>query len=110
MRKSVPVLFGLAGFLIAAGLVALIWAPGVVKKTPLDIDQTTLLDGTVKKLDPATGALDENPVKVQSISKIDSDASTDDNVYGQPGCRSLAISNPNKAIANADSHEYFGKG
>ena len=39
-----------------------------------------------------------------------SDASTDDNVYGQPGCRRLAISNPNKAVANADSHEYYGKG
>ncbi len=39
-----------------------------------------------------------------------SDASTDDNIYGQDGCRSLAISNPNKAVANADSHEYYAGG
>ena len=39
-----------------------------------------------------------------------SDASTDDNVYGQAGCRNLAISDPKKAVANADSHEYHGKG
>ncbi|MFO0942290.1 MAG: M35 family metallopeptidase [Pirellulales bacterium] len=39
-----------------------------------------------------------------------SDAMTDDNVYGQPGCRALAISNPTKAIQNADSHEYYAGG
>lgn len=39
-----------------------------------------------------------------------SDASTDDNVYGQTGCRSLAISNPAKAVENADSHEYHAGG
>jgi len=39
-----------------------------------------------------------------------SDASTDDNVYGQAACRSLAISQPGKAIENADSHEYFAGG
>ena len=74
------VLLGLGAFLLVVGLMATVWAPGVVKKTPLDIDQTTYLDGTVKKLDPATGELVENPVKVQSISKTDADASDDDNV------------------------------
>lgn len=39
-----------------------------------------------------------------------SDASTDDNVYGQASCRAMAINQPNKAIANADSHEYYGGG
>ncbi len=39
-----------------------------------------------------------------------SDALTDDNVYGQSGCRALAISDPGKAVANADSHEYFAGG
>src|SRR4029079_17384056 len=34
-----------------------------------------------------------------------SDASTDDVTYGQPSCRALAISNPDQAINNADTHE-----
>ena len=42
---------------------------------------------TVKKLDPATGELGENPVKVQSITKTDSEASDDDvAVWVQTSC------------------------
>ncbi len=29
--------------------------------------------------------------------------------YGQSAAASLAISNPGKAVDNADSHEYFGE-
>jgi len=58
-----------------AGVLATVWAPGVVKKTPLDVSQVTHLEGTVKKLDPATGEFPENPVKVESITKSDSEAS-----------------------------------
>ena len=36
-------------------------------------------------------------------------AGTDDVVYGQAGAKSLAISNPDAAITNADSHEYFAE-
>jgi peptidyl-Lys metalloendopeptidase len=36
-------------------------------------------------------------------------ASTNDHVYGQSGCQSLAKTDPGKAIANADSHEYFAE-
>jgi peptidyl-Lys metalloendopeptidase len=39
-----------------------------------------------------------------------SDASTDDNVYGQDGCRGLAKSDPDKAVENADTHEYYAGG
>ncbi|WP_394839964.1 M35 family metallo-endopeptidase [Pendulispora rubella] len=34
---------------------------------------------------------------------------TDDHVYGQSGCKNLAVSNPNNAVDNADSHEYFAE-
>ncbi|KAJ1302732.1 hypothetical protein OPQ81_003045 [Rhizoctonia solani] len=34
-------------------------------------------------------------------------AGTDDYAYGQSGAKSLASSNPDRAIMNADSHEYF---
>ncbi|HMD00387.1 MAG TPA: M35 family metallopeptidase, partial [Ferruginibacter sp.] len=37
-------------------------------------------------------------------------ALTDDIQYGQPGCQSLAKSDPAKAIMNADTHEYFAGG
>ena len=36
-------------------------------------------------------------------------ASTDDHVYGQSACKSLANSNPDDAIDNADTHEYFAE-
>ena len=39
-----------------------------------------------------------------------SDASTDDIQYGQTGARNLAATNPNGAVNNADSHEYFAGG
>lgn len=77
MRKSVPVLFGLAGFLVAAALVALIWAPGVVKRTPIENDATTRLTGEAAKLDTATGELVPNKVKATSITKSDTKVSDD---------------------------------
>jgi hypothetical protein len=80
-------LLGLGGFLLGVGVLATVWAPGVVKKTPLDVDQTTHLSGTVQKLDTKTGAFDEQPVKVQSISKTDANASDDDTVvWVQTAC------------------------
>lgn len=36
-------------------------------------------------------------------------ADTDDHNYGQPSCRNLAKSDPDKATTNADSHEYFAE-
>jgi peptidyl-Lys metalloendopeptidase len=36
-------------------------------------------------------------------------AGTNDNAYGQSAAKSLALSNPTKALNNADSHEYFSE-
>lgn len=69
------VLLGVGAFLLVAGLIATVWAPGVVKKTPLDVNQVTHLAGTVQKLDALTGDFPENPVKVESITKTDSENS-----------------------------------
>jgi hypothetical protein len=81
------VLLGLGAFLLVAGVIATTWAPGVVKKTPLDVEQFTSLDGVVKKIDLESGELVENPVKVQSITKTDSEASNDDVVvWVQTSC------------------------
>jgi hypothetical protein len=81
------VLLGVGAFLLVAGIIATTWAPGVVKKTPLDVKQFTSLDGVVQKIDLESGDLVENPVKVQSITKTDSDASDDDVVvWVQTSC------------------------
>jgi hypothetical protein len=78
MRKMIPVLFALGGFLLVAGLVAALWAPGMVKKTPLDVTSVTKLSGQAAKLNTATGELETNPVKAESITKTDSKISDDD--------------------------------
>lgn len=87
-RKVVGfILLGLGAFLLVAGIIATTWAPGVVKKTPLDVEQATSLDGVVKKIDAGSGELVENPVKVQSINRTDSEASDDDTaVFVQTTC------------------------
>jgi peptidyl-Lys metalloendopeptidase len=36
-------------------------------------------------------------------------AGTDDWAYGQTAAKALAISDPAKALDNADSHEYFAE-
>jgi DUF3068 family protein len=71
------ILLGLGAFLLVVGVMTTVWAPGQLKKLPLDVNNTTYLDGVVKKFDASTGELVENPVKVQSITKVDSNASDD---------------------------------
>ena len=46
MRKTLGfVLLGLAGFLVTTALLTLIYVPGQVKKTPLDVNSDTQLTG-----------------------------------------------------------------
>ncbi|MDQ2989725.1 MAG: M35 family metallo-endopeptidase [Pseudomonadota bacterium] len=58
---------------------------------------------------PMTGTDSKGGTLVHEMSHFNVVASTDDWVYGQSGAASLAISDPSKAIDNADSHEYFGE-
>lgn len=46
---------------------------------------------------------------VHESSHFTQNAGTGDHVYGQDGCKSLAISDPDSAVDNADSHEYFAE-
>lgn len=46
---------------------------------------------------------------LHELSHFDVVAGTDDVVYGQAGAAELARSAPERAIRNADSHEYFGE-
>lgn len=58
---------------------------------------------------PMTGTDSKGGTLVHEMSHFTAVAGTDDWVYGQSGAASLAISDPNKATNNADSHEYFSE-
>ncbi|MFZ1224247.1 MAG: M35 family metallo-endopeptidase, partial [Dokdonella sp.] len=46
---------------------------------------------------------------VHETSHFNVVAGTQDNGYGQTAAHNLAVSNPAKAVANADNHEYFAE-
>ncbi|MFC5461644.1 M35 family metallo-endopeptidase [Massilia niabensis] len=46
---------------------------------------------------------------LHELSHFDIVAGTDDHVYGQSGAADMARTAPERAINNADSHEYFGE-
>ena len=56
---------------------------------------------------PSLGRDSKMGTLVHEMSHFNVVASTDDWVYGASGAASLAISNPDKALDNADNHEYF---
>lgn len=57
----------------------------------------------------ATGTDSKAGTLIHEMSHFDAVAGTDDHVYTQAGAKNLAISDPNAAINNADSHEYFAE-
>ncbi|MEO6060966.1 MAG: M35 family metallo-endopeptidase [Thermoflexales bacterium] len=58
---------------------------------------------------PMSGTDSKGGTLIHEMSHFDVVASTDDWAYGQAAAKSLAISDPTKALANADSHEYFAE-
>lgn len=58
---------------------------------------------------PMTGTDSKAGTLIHEMSHFTVVAGTDDFVYGQTAARNLAISNPDNAIRNADSHEYFAE-
>jgi len=58
---------------------------------------------------PNTGTDSRAGTLVHELSHFNVVAGTDDHVYGQSGAKSLAISNPDNALDNADNHEYFAE-
>lgn len=58
---------------------------------------------------PRTGTDSKAGTIIHELSHFQVVADTDDVVYGQSGARGLARNNPNSAIRNADSHEYFAE-
>jgi DUF3068 family protein len=80
MKVLARVLMGLGAFLLILGVLAVTYAPGVVKKTPLDVDTTTVYEGEAAKLDGLTGAFDTKPAYAIRRTKADSNKSSDDTV------------------------------
>lgn len=58
---------------------------------------------------PLTGTDSRGGTLLHELSHFDVVAGTDDHVYGQQGAAEMARTNPERAINNADSHEYFGE-
>jgi peptidyl-Lys metalloendopeptidase len=58
---------------------------------------------------PTTGTDSKAGTLIHETSHFTVVAGTDDWAYGQSAAASLAISNPSRAIDNADSHEYFSE-
>jgi peptidyl-Lys metalloendopeptidase len=58
---------------------------------------------------PLTGTDSKGGTLVHEMSHFNVVAGTNDWVYGQSAAAALAASDPDKAIDNADSHEYFGE-
>jgi len=58
---------------------------------------------------PMTGTDSKSGTLIHEISHFTVVAGTQDYVYGQSRAKDLAISNPEEAINNADSHEYFAE-
>ncbi len=58
---------------------------------------------------PLTGTDSKAGTIIHEVSHFRIVANTDDFQYGQSGTRQLALSQPDVAINNADSHEYFAE-
>lgn len=58
---------------------------------------------------PLTGTDSKGGTLVHEMSHFNVTAGTDDWAYGQSAAQSLASSNPDRALDNADSHEYFSE-
>ncbi|KAG8902137.1 hypothetical protein FRB99_004824 [Tulasnella sp. 403] len=58
---------------------------------------------------PNTGTDSKAGTIIHESSHFTNNGGTEDYVYGQDGCKELAESDPDEAIMNADSHEYFAE-
>lgn len=76
------VLVLLGAFLLTIALLAALWVPSQVKKTPLDVNSVTRLAGTAEVADGA-GGTKSSPVKATSTTHADSALSTKDIVLFQ---------------------------
>ena len=58
---------------------------------------------------PTAGTDSKGGTIVHEMSHFTVNGGTADNAYGQTAAKNLARTNPTKAVANADNHEYFAE-
>lgn len=80
MQKIIRlVLLGLGSFLLVTAVLTTVWAPGVVKRTPIDVNSKTVLLGEAQRLDAETGELGAaSDIRAVRITQADSKKSDDD--------------------------------
>jgi hypothetical protein len=74
------VLLALSGLLLTLAVVAVTWAPGAIKKTPLDVSSHTVYEGEGAKINTETNEFDLQPVYAVQETKSDSENSSDEHV------------------------------
>lgn len=105
MRRLIGIALAVLGtFLIVVALVALTWAPGEVKKTPIDVNSVTFLEGQGGKLDPETGEVADRPIQAVSVTQSDAELSTDElAVFASYSCLNYDEGQEPRCIEDADS-------
>jgi hypothetical protein len=86
VQKIMLILVGLGSFLLVTAVLATVWAPGVVKKTPIDINNKTVLSGVAQRLDSNTGKLGPvSKIRILSVTQADGKKSDDKVVVFKAG-------------------------
>ncbi|MGZ4496131.1 MAG: DUF3068 domain-containing protein [Nocardioides sp.] len=106
MRRKIGVALAFVGaFLVVLAVLAQAYAPGALKKTPIDVNTTTRLEGTAS-LPDSTGAVQQIPVKAFSITHTDSAKSTGDVVVFQNfSCLVKDIGDPTTCVSADDPQD-----
>jgi hypothetical protein len=95
----------LGAFLITVAVLAQFYASPRLEKTPLDVDSTTLLSGTVQ-LSDGTGGLEESPVKAFSVTHADSEVSDSDVVvFDNSSCLVKDEGDVDSCVSASDAQE-----
>ena len=104
MRKWIGWLLLLVGaFLLTTALLALVWAPDNIKRTPLSTDSYIYLTGEADKLNPANGEVENVPVAVLSRTKVDDDKSDGDVVvFLNTTCANIDEGDPADCLEDDD--------
>jgi hypothetical protein len=100
-RKVGAGLAFVGGFLLVLGVLAQVYAPGQLMKTPLDVDETTHLTGTAQLSDGES--LESTPVNAVSITHTDSAKSDDDvAVFSNSSCLVKAEGDVGNCVSSDD--------
>jgi Porin PorA len=102
-RNFGHVLLGFGGLLLAVAVLALVWAPGAVKKTPLDVVSKTVYEGEGGKINTATGEFNVGPVYAVQETKSDSENSSDDHVlFVETSCLVVDTGGERECVDDSD--------